>query len=525
MSLFIFAILLALAGLVLLAVPLLLPNRLLGLAAGVLALVLSLGFLALSTAIYVDDDKGGIVVRKFGPDLPTNRIVAVNGEKGPQAKVLGPGWHFGYWPWLYDLKLEPTITIEQGYMGVVGALDGEPLPANEIYAAKWTSAEDMLDGEKFLATGKGQRGPQLTVLTPGRYRYNTRLFTVVSEPVLTVDVGEVAVVKSNTGQEYVPTAADAAFTVNGTPLVPEGYRGIWRTAITPGQKYLHPGAYSVTKVRTTNRTYTYQKKDWAIRVRSKDGFTFPIDVRVAVSISAADAPHLVALLGNPDAVVKDDQEDETISVLEARIILPLVRAVFRNVAEGMNALQFVNSRSKVESDVTAVVRTELSRNKLASDGVFIGNIDLDETEAGKQLLSTQTEREVAINQEATFKQKRAAEESRAQFILAQEEAEQQRNLAQAKYMVLVKEQEAKAREAQAVGEGRFIEITALARKTAYEQMASAIGAPGVVTLEMLKLISEGKIEITPQVMVTGGGTVSDALMGTILQQTVGGPKK
>jgi len=521
MPLFIFAILLSLAGAVLLAVPQLLPSRLLGRAAGVLALVVALGFLALSTAIYVDDDKGGIVVRKFGPDMPANRVVAALNEKGPQAAVLGPGWHFGYWPWLYDLQLVPTITIDQGKMGVVNALDGQPLPANEIFAAVWPSAEDMLDGRKFLSEGQGHRGPQLTVLTPGRYRYNPRLFQITDKPVLTVDVGEAAVIKSNTGQEYTPVEGENVVVVNGTPLVPEGYRGIWRTAKTPGQYYLHPDAYGVTKVRTTNRTYTYQDGPWAIQVRSRDGFTFPIDVRVAVSISSADAPYLVALLGNPDANDPTGQETEPLTLLEARIILPLIRAVFRNVAEGMNALQFVNSRSKVESDVSTAVRTELARNKLNSDGVFVGNIELDQTDAGKQLLSTQTEREVAVNQELTFQQKRTAEEARARFILAQEEAEQQRNLAQAKYQVLVKEQEAKAREAQAVGEARFIEITALARKTAYEQMASAIGAPGVVTLEMLKLVSEGKIQITPQVMVTGGNaSATDALIGTILHQNV-----
>ena len=57
--------------------------------------------IVISTAIYVEDNQGGIIVRKFGNDLKGGAIIATDGEKGPQAYVLPPGWHFGYWPWLF----------------------------------------------------------------------------------------------------------------------------------------------------------------------------------------------------------------------------------------------------------------------------------------------------------------------------------------------------------------------------------------------------------------------------------------
>lgn len=518
MAWFILGIVFFIGAAVLWSVPELLRSRALGRAAASFAALVAVVLVALSTAIYVDDDRGGIVIRKFGPDLQANRVVAANGEKGPQAGVLGPGWHFGYWPWLYDLTLVPSITIPPGSLGVVSALDGNPLPAGQVYAPAFANLERLLDGEYFLGEGKGSRGPQLSVLTPGRYRYNPRLFDIQARPVLSVDAGEVAVIKSNTGEPWQPAEGDNT-SVNGAALVPDGFRGIWNTPKSPGQYYLHPDAYSVTKVKTTNRTYVYQDKHWAIRVRSKDGFTFPVDVRVSISISSADAPHLVALLGNPDQVTKDDQEDEEISILEARLILPVIRAAFRNVAETMNALQFVNSRSKVESEATAAVRAELAKHRLTTDGVFVGNIDLDETEAGKVLLATQTDREVALNQQATFKEKEAAEAARARFTLAQEEAEQQRNLAAAKYKVLVAEQEAKAREASAAGEARALQIIGEARKTSYQMMSESIGKDGVTLLEALKLVADGKVTITPQVMVNGAGAhTGDALEGTILSR-------
>lgn len=517
---FICGIVLAICSAVLFLAPEIVRSRILGRVGAAFLALIALALIALSTAIYVDDDKGGIVIRKFGSDLPPDRVVAANGEKGPQAMVLGPGWHFGYWPWLFDLTLVPTVTVPQGMMGVVVALDGNALPKGQVYAPAFDTADRLLDGDYFLKVGGGFRGPQLTVLTPGRYRYNPRLFQVETRPVLTVDAGEVAVIKSNTGEDWIAPEGKAVESVNGTPLVPDGYRGIWQRAKSPGQYYLHPDAYSVIKVRTTSRTYAYQDKKWGIRVRSRDGFTFPVDVRVSVSISAENAPHLVALLGNPDGVTMDDQEDERLSALEARVILPEIRAIFRNVAETMNALQFVNSRSRVESDATDAVRSAFNRRRITTEGVFVGNIDLDETDAGRMLLATQTDREVALNQQATFREKQAAEEARARFILAQEEAEQQRKLAEAKYKVLVAEQEAKAREASAEGEAKALEITGAARRSAYNMMSEAIGSDGVMLLETLKLVSDGKISITPQVMVSGEGDLGGALAGTILGRMV-----
>jgi regulator of protease activity HflC (stomatin/prohibitin superfamily) len=528
MALFILGLICLGAAVVLFLSPDLTRSRALSRFLGVVAVIVAVTFILMSTAMYVADDKGGLVIRKLGPDLPANRVVAANGEKGPQAEILGPGWHFGLWPWNFDLAEVDTITIDRGEIGLISALDGKPLPAGEVFAPAWPSAEDMLDGVKFL-TGDGIRGPQLTVLTPGRYRYNPRLFHIETKPVTSVAAGEVAVVKANAGPVWIPPAGDKVEDINGTPLVAKGFRGVWREPLGPGAYNLHPNAFQAIKVATTQRVYTYQNKHWAIRVRSKDGFTFPVDVRVSAIVSAADAPYLVAELADPDKVVKDDQEDETLSLIEAKVILPLIRTHLRNVAEGMNALQFVNSRSQVQDVTSAKMREELKRYRIATDGVFIGNIELDETEAGKALLATQTDREVAVNQQTMFGEKKKAEESRATFILAQEQAEQQRTLAAATYQVQVREQQAKAREVEARGEARYIEITAEARKKAYEGMASAIGAQGVTQLEMLKAVAEGKVQITPQVMVVGGGSggAMDALVGTILGRaaTEAAPKK
>jgi uncharacterized membrane protein YqiK len=502
--------------------------------------------LVVGSSVVVDEDEVGIVHKQFfGKPLPTGQVIARDGEMGPQAEILGPGWHFGYYPFTYSVRVDRVITIPPGQVGFVMARDGDPLPDNEMFAPAWSSAQDMLNPVTFLAKG-GRRGPQTTILSPGTYRYNTALHEVTTIPALQVAAGTVAVIKSNSGLPW--TDADGkADLVNGVPLVPKNHRGVWAEPLTPGGYYLNTHAFIPTIVKTTQRTYTYQanqaslaavaraanrampqggggEEDWSVTVRSKDGFSFPVDVRIACAVEAKNAPYLVALLGNPDAIVQDEQEEEKIEVLEARVILPAVRTILRNVAETMNALEFVNRRSEIEATVTQRMTAELARFRITCDGAYVGNIHLDATEAGRKLIATQTDREVAVNQLKLFEQQKLAEVSRANFVRAQEEAEQQRQLAAAEYKVKVEGENAKSQVVRAKGEAESQVIIGEGRAKAYKLLVETLGQQQVAQLELLKLVVEGKVQITPQVMVTGGNNGSlDALSATLLRQAVANP--
>jgi hypothetical protein len=255
-----------------------------------------------------------------------------------------------------------------------------------------------------------------------------------------------------------------------------------------------------------------------VRVRSKDGFTFPVEVRLSLSVTADNAAYMVALLGDPDRVGKDEQEGEELEILEARLILPTVRAALRNVAETLGALEFVATRSRVEAATTKIIDEQFRAHHLKFEGAFIGAINLDATDAGKQLLQTQTDREVALNQRQTFQQQEQTEQTRRQFIRAREEAEQQKQLVEAEFAVRTAAERARAQVESAKGEAETIRITSQARKESYELLAAAIGAQGVTLLESLKLVSEGKVKITPDVLVqSSGNTTTDALAATLLR--------
>ncbi|EDM26635.1 Band 7 protein [Lentisphaera araneosa HTCC2155] len=457
-------------------------------AAGVIALVLVVA----STAIYVEDDQAGIVIVKFGKDLPVGQIIATDGEKGPQARVLPPGWHFLYWPWLYDLKTVDNMTIPQGNVGVVESMDGaKPLPKGEIFAQEWENPVDMLNAQMFMK--EGHKGPQLTVLTPGQYRYNPRLFKITVKKALEVPIGTVAVIKANAGKKYDDSQKISL--VNGVPIVPTGFRGIWNKALSPNAYYLHPDAFVVTLVQTTNRVYNYVQKN-SITVKTSDSFEFPVDVRVSVKISAEDAPYVVAMLANPDA----DLDRNGFVVLEDRVILPTIRAIFRNNAESRGAIQYVQERSQIEESATATFAEKLASYRVTTDGVYVADIGIRDTEEGKKLLSTQTDKEVAKQEVDTFKVQQTAEIERAQVVKAKEDAEQEQLKAKARAKVDIAEQEAQAEIKLAEG-----------RAQAYMKKMEALGGvDNFVKLEMLRLAMEQWDGKVPEILLMGGGDASSS---------------
>src|SRR4249920_2804159 len=165
---------------------------------GALAILFAI---ASTSFVRVPDGQLGQLFRVYGGgSLTDGRIVAVHGENGPQAKILTPGFH----PWLlvnvlYDVdtsKLE--VSIPKGKVGILTAKDGASLRAGQAFADPFpaTFGNKMLDAEIFLLNG-GQRGPQLSVLTPGKYRLNRYLWDITEVDAKEVKAGFVGVIKSN----------------------------------------------------------------------------------------------------------------------------------------------------------------------------------------------------------------------------------------------------------------------------------------------------------------------------------------
>ncbi len=129
--------------------------------------------------IVIGEREVGIVTKKFSAkSLPPNRLMALNGEAGLQADTLPPGWHFGYFPWQYNVNRDLVVVIPQGEIGLIVANDGATLPPDRILA-KVTDCDNFQDARKFFTDG-GEKGRQLAILTAGTYRINTALFEVIT---------------------------------------------------------------------------------------------------------------------------------------------------------------------------------------------------------------------------------------------------------------------------------------------------------------------------------------------------------
>ena len=474
-----------------------------GVVTGLLVLVIAF---ALASVRFVGSDGVGIVTKNaLGPGLSGGRIIATEGEMGVQAEVLHPGWHMGYWPIIFDVDTVSLIEIPSGQVGLVESRDGLPLDEGQLFAPE--VAPDQFkrmveDATFFLTEAGGRKGPQSNVLTPGKYRVNTRLFAV--EMVASTDVrpATVAVLKSNFGgspslERVVVDDAEPVL------LAKPGEKGVRAAPLPPGKYPVNTSAFSVSSVSTSETIVRFTAasaggdgEQREINVRTSDGFTFPVDVRIEYRIDPENAPVVVAKLGS------DGQP------LLAKLN-STVRAIFRNNAESVKALDYVNQRSQQESQSLAMIGAEMAQVGVTISGVRIG--DVGDVASLGELLKTQTDREIALQEQVTFQEQQRAAEQEKELTRTQQEAEEERRLATARYEVQIAEQAQQQRIIQAEAEAEAIRIEAEARAKAYELVAGQIGPGNAALVELLRVVGENQINITPRVMVSGAaGGVNQA---------------
>ncbi|MBW8035921.1 MAG: hypothetical protein FVQ79_09895 [Planctomycetes bacterium] len=478
----------------------------------VMFVILGIAFmLVLTSIVSVGGDEVGIVERKLlGGDLPDGRVLAVDGENGIQAQVLPPGWHIK-WKWLYNVKKIKWTEIKDGHVGLLTAKDGRSLPRGTIYAPLWEDPDKMAgDAKYFLTEGNGYKGPQLSVLTPGNYRINTELFDIKQVPIVDVKTGMVAVIKSNVGEKIETEDR----------LVEVGQRGIWNKPWTADQYYANTNAYDITMIDTRQVKVSYTadvelgergelQPLKPIIVKTADGFSFPVEVRLIYRIEGANAPKVVSEIGSDEMVLD-------------KLVTPRLRSIFINNAEKVKALDYIKLRSVQEKQSASMLREELAKYGITVLEIGIDAVG-DEASLGA-LLKTQTDREIALQQQSTFEVQQQAAEIEKALKKTKQEAEEEIRLATAAYDVLIAEEEKKQILIEAEAEAAQIKIVAQAKADAYRLIVEAIGMENAALIEIMKLVAENQIRITPEVMVGGSGTdgMTDALMGTIMRDKISG---
>lgn len=531
-------------------------------AAGILGVIM----LAATSWVSVGDQEVVVLKKHYGyANLEGEHVIATNGEKGVQAQVVPPGFHFWFLiNVIYDVEHVPVVHIGSNEYGYLTALDGASLRADQFLADQFPTGheDEMIDAAYFLTHG-GQRGPQSSVLRPGNWRINPYLFKVEKLKATDIPIGFVGVVKSNfagavdfgtmkaskpdnCSQKTVSTnTAGQATTQNVAAidpgkltaiLVPIGCIGVWDKALDPARYYINEHAYSITMISTRVQTWEfkggYKKRfidltldqqgnlkqterseevpypqgaaDRAVIPRI-EGWEVPQELRVLAQVTPDNAPFVVASVGG-------------LKEIEDNVMVPTIRSIVRNVlgAENRRVLDLADNRAAMEKLVEDAIRPEGLRA-----GIVIKEVKFGDPALPPELLVSRLRQQLAGQLQDTYKQEKMAQEVRITTEQARATADQQPQLVRAQIGVQTAEQDAKA--AQLRGAGQRAELEQIAQGQLAQ--AKVLGEDRVLTITLVEklLASVGSHpemvslvgRLVPQTLVVNGGDGGGGLAGAL----------
>src|SRR3954463_4508695 len=138
--------------------------------------------------------------RYFGRRMPQGRVVATDGEVGLQADILKPGLHFVMYPIERVVQKVPLVEIGADELGIIEAIDGEPMPMGSIFAPDraQNAHNNFQDPIAFIKQG-GVKGIQLRTLPPGKWAIHPYLFRVSIAQTTVIPPGKVGVITAADG--------------------------------------------------------------------------------------------------------------------------------------------------------------------------------------------------------------------------------------------------------------------------------------------------------------------------------------
>ena len=459
-------------------------------------------------------------------------------------------------------QLRVTVIAPDGAMDVVGvvtALEGDPLgPAdlagriggfNDIASMEGqpgiTDSEliEALLGKKnelhnnyqdfqaFLDKG-GRIGLQHDPLLYGAYLLNPFLVRVELAPMLVVNQGEVAVIKGYVG---LPTLDTSGPEFKFGSIVQPGHRGIWREALRTGKYPLNPRIYAAESVPTFILTLNWAQANSVahnldaqlspIEGKSREGFIFKIDLQVQIHVPDTKAPKVISMVGSMQNLVNE--------VLQAA-----VGNHFRNTLQALEAVRFIETRDQVQAAALEAISRYLAAYEVETRGVYIQDVTFPQ-----ELVNVLTRREIANQEKATFEQQKDAQTVRVDLEKARGTADMQAELAKAQVSVDINRARANARKAEADGEAAYVRVTGeaegsrrraiglgdaaamealgLAKAKGYEAQVASLGSTPTAAVAIANALSEGKLDVVPEVLVTGGGGALEGLAATFMRSLNG----
>src|SRR5512132_620039 len=209
------------------------------------AFVLLIALLIILNRIFVNVGAREIAIKErryLGAKMPPGRVVATEGEVGIQADVLKPGLHLIKFPFEKIVRKVPLIEIGADELGVIEAVDGEPMPPGRIFAPDraQNAHNNFQDPIAFIKQG-GVKGIQLRTLPPGLWPIHPYLFRISVAKTTIIPQGKVGVIVAADGApldagRLLARAVDGHISFQNAELFVSagGQRGPQVDILTPG---------------------------------------------------------------------------------------------------------------------------------------------------------------------------------------------------------------------------------------------------------------------------------------------------
>jgi uncharacterized membrane protein YqiK len=319
-----------------------------------------------------------------------------------------------------------------------------------------------------------------------------------------IPIGYVGVVVSYVGKEHIDVSGDEF--MHGD-LVERGRKGVWVEPLLPGKHPLNTKVMKVELVPTTNivlnwanrtEAHEYDNNLSSISVRSKDGFSFTLDVAQVIHIGAKNAPRVISRVGSMQNLVD-------------HVLQPTVGNYFRNSAQEVTVLEFLSARSERQRQAKEAIHVALASYDVECIDTLIGDIV-----PPAELMKTQTDRKIADELKRTYDVQRESQEKRQQLERERAVADLQAEVVRSEQMVRISEQNARAVAETAKGEAAATRLRAeadadatralgAARAEAYRKGQEALGAAAFTAMQIATIVGERGIKVVPDIAVGGGG--------------------